>query len=76
MPFKVTPLRYNTLMPAFIPIPETLLKPAFWYPNSFCFDFSFIYSIVAKHLSLIGVFSFGKRKKLAEPKSGEFGCLS
>ena len=30
---------------------------------SYCFDFSFISSIVAKRFPFIGVFSFGKRKK-------------
>ena len=30
-PFKVTPLKYNTLISAFFLIPETLVKCAFWY---------------------------------------------
>ena len=28
---KVTPLKYNTHMPVFFPILETLLKRSFWY---------------------------------------------
>ena len=31
VPFKVASLRYNTLMPAFFPILETLLKRTFWH---------------------------------------------
>ena len=34
---------------------------------SSCFDFSFLSSIVAKRFPLIGIFSFGKRKKSAGP---------
>ena len=48
VPFKVTPLIYNTLMPAFFPIVETLLKCAFCIPRSSCFDFTFISLIIAK----------------------------
>ena len=39
--FKVTPLRYNTLMPAFFPILETPLKRAFWYRQQLLLRFFF-----------------------------------
>ena len=71
VPFKVTPLRYNTLMPAFFPILETLLQQAFWYCQQFLFrDKSS--SNVAKSFLFIGVVSFGKRKKSAGANSGEY----
>ena len=56
-------------MSTFFPILETLLLGI---ANSCYFDFSFISSIVAKRFPFIGVFCFGKRKKLAVAKSGEY----
>ena len=41
--------------------------------NSSCFDFSFIFSIVAKCFPFIAVFSFGKRKKSLGAKPVEYG---
>ena len=55
------PLRYNTLMPALFDI-----------ANTSCFDFSFVFSIVAKLFSFIGIFSFEKSNKPAEPNSSEY----
>ena len=60
--FKVTPLRYDTLLPALFPILETLLKRVFWYPQP----------IIAKRFPFNGVFSFGKRKKSAGARSFEY----
>ena len=37
VPFKVTPLRYNTLLPAVFLILETLRKRAFWFLFRFFF---------------------------------------
>ena len=39
--FKVTPLRYNTFMPGFFTILETLLKRGFWYRQQLLFWFFF-----------------------------------
>ena len=39
--FKVTPLRYNKLIPAFFPVLQTLLKRAFWYRQQLLFRFFF-----------------------------------
>ena len=39
VPFKVIPLRYNTLVPAFFPILETLLICTFWYVPAIRFLF-------------------------------------
>ena len=59
MPFKVTPVFKN---------PRKTSETRFLVsPNSSCFNFSFISSIVAKRFPFIGVFSFMKRKKSAGP---------
>ena len=49
-PFKITPLRYNTLA-SFFPILETLLKRAFWYRQQFLFRFFFYLLNHSKTLS-------------------------
>ena len=56
-------------------------KVFFGIAKSYCFDFSFFYSIVEKLFPLIGVFSFtyihfGKRKKSTEAKSGGYSSWS
>ena len=48
---------------------KALLLSPLW---SSCFDFSFISLIVGKRFPFIGVFSFEKRKKSAENKSGTY----
>ena len=76
VPFKVTPLRCNTLMPAFFPILETLLKHAVWCRQQLLFRFFFYLLNQKKKKKLflfIGVFSFGKRKKSAKAKYGKYG---
>ena len=49
--FKVTHLRYNTLMPAFFPILKTLLKCAFWHRQQLLFWFFFYLLNRSKTLS-------------------------
>ena len=51
-------------MPAFFSNPRNTFEARFLV--------SFISSIAAKRLPFIGVFSFGKRKKSAGTKSGEY----
>ena len=63
----------NTLVPAFYPILEALLKRALGIANSSCFDFSFIFSIEAKFCPSIGVFSYGKSKMSVGAKFDEYG---
>ena len=66
VPFKVTPLVYNT------PTLNSNFRKwnvLFDIANSPYFDFSFISSIVAKPIFFIHVFSFGKRNKSAVAKS-------
>ena len=72
--FKVTSLRYNTLMPAFFfQFSKHFWNTPFCIANSSCFDIRFIFSIVAKRFPFIDVFSFEKRKKSAVAKSSEYG---
>ena len=63
-----------TLMPAFFfKSSKHFWKAMLGIANSFCIDFSFISSIIAKLYNFIGVFSFGKSKTSAGAKSGEYG---
>ena len=41
--------------------------------QQFLFDFSFIFSIIAKRVSFMGAFSYGKREKSVGAKSSEYG---
>ena len=50
-PFKVTPLKYQTLLPAFFPIFETLLKCIFWFRQQLLFWFYFYLLNRSKTLS-------------------------
>ena len=73
MSFKVTPLKYNTHMQASFQASKHFWNSLFVITNSSCFDLSFMPWIVAKRFPFISVLSFGKRKKSAEAKSGEYG---
>ena len=64
-------------MPAFFSQSSKLCwKALFRIANSFCFNFSIIFSIVEKRFLFIGVFSLGKRKKSAEANFGEYSQAS
>ena len=70
-------LKYNTLMPAFFPILEILLKRAFWHRQKLLFPFFLLLFIIiiifiAERFPFIGVFSLGKRKKSPAVKFGEY----
>ena len=69
VPFKVIPLGYNTLVPAFFPILEALLGMSL----SSLSDSVFISSIVAKRRPFMGLFNLGNSKKSQGTKSGEYG---
>ena len=73
--FKVTPLRYNTLMLTFFPILDTHFNPRNTSEMRFCdianSSCNYFSSIVEKRFLFISVFSFGNRKKSAGPKSGD-----
>ena len=64
-PFKVTPLSYNTLMPAFFPILETLLKHAFWYRQQLLFWFFFYLLNYSKTLSFHRYLQFREEEKVS-----------
>ena len=64
-PFKVAPLSYNTLMPAFFPILETLLKCAFWYCQKLLFRFFFYLLNCSKTLYFLQCLQFWKEKKVS-----------
>ena len=71
VPFKVLPLRYNTLVPAFFRILEALLICTFLYVS--LSDSVFIFSIVAKRRLFMCLYNLGNRKKSQVVKSGEYG---
>ena len=66
VPFKATPLRFNTLMPAFFPILETLLKRAFWNRQQLLFLFFFYLINHNKMLSFHRCLQFWEEEKLSE----------
>ena len=65
VPFKVIPLRYNTLVPAFFPILEALLICTFWYNMSL--------SSLSDLVFITGLLNHGNRKKSQGAKSDEYG---
>ena len=67
--FKVTSLKNNTLMLAFFPILETLLKRAFWYRQQLLFRFFFYLLNRSKTLSFHRCLQFWEEGA----KSGEYG---
>ena len=73
--FKLTPRPSDIiyLCQRFFQSSKHFWNVLFGIANSSSFDYSFISSIVVKHFPFIGVFSFGKRKKSAGSKSGEYG---
>lgn len=66
--FEAIPARGNALMSALFPILEKLLICTFWYG----LELFFIWMIVAKLRSFMGLFSFGGRKSLQGAKFGEY----
>ena len=62
VPFKVTPVKYNTLMPAFFPIVETLLKR---YRQQHLFRFFFYLFNRSKTLSSHRCFQFWEEEKVS-----------
>ena len=60
-------------MPEFFPIFETRMECTIWYRKQLLFRLFFYLLNRSKTLSFIGVFSFGKGKKSAGAKSGEYG---
>ena len=71
--FKLTPLRYYTLMPAFFPNPQNTSETRFLEsPTAPVSIFLLSPQNVAKRLPFISVFSFGKRKKSPVAKSDEY----
>ena len=71
VPCKVNPLRYNTLIPAFFPILETLLKRAFCCRQQLMSRFFFYLLNHSKTLCFHQC--LGKRKKSAGSKFDEHG---
>ena len=65
LPFKVTPLRYNTLMLAFFSILETLLIWAFWYCQQLLFRFFFYLLNRSKRLSFHRCVQFFEEEKVS-----------
>ena len=65
VPFKVTPLRYNTLIPAVFPILETLLKGALWYRQQLLFRFLFYLLNRKETLSFHRCLQFWEEKKVS-----------
>ena len=63
--FQVTPLRYKSLMLAFFPILETLLKCAFWYCQQLLFRFFFYLFNRSKIHSFHRFTQFWKEQKVS-----------
>ena len=63
VPFQVDLLRYDTLMPEFFPILETLLKRAFWYRQQLLFRFFNLNR--SKTLSFYRCLQFWKEEKVS-----------
>ena len=64
VPLKVIPLRYNTLMPAFFPILEALLKRHFWHCQQLLFRFFFYIHNRSITLSFHRCLLFWKKEKV------------
>ena len=73
VPFKVIPLRYNTLVPALFPILESHLTCTFWYVLKLSQRFGFYLLNRGKTPTFMGLFNLGNRKKSLGAKSDEYG---
>ena len=65
VPFKLTHLRYNTLILAFFSILETLLKSAFWYRQQVLFWFFFYLLNRSKTLSFQRWLQFSEEENVS-----------
>ena len=75
LPFKVTPLRHNTLMPAFCLILKTFLKRTFWYRQQLLFRFLIYLFNHSKTLSFYRCLQFWKEERVSGPKACEYDGL-
>ena len=64
VPFKVIPLRYHTLVPAFFPILEALLICTFWYVLKLSQQFGFYLLNRGKTPSFHGSLQSWEQKKV------------